>query len=332
MEKRPAMTSREKDRAAVLDGQVLGGQVLGGEALSGTSLDGHAALSWRQERLLNCYFDGECGFWGRVRASRLLARRTAAREYFDSLQQLQLVEQKLLPMEFSVASRQCDVWDRISSRLDQEERDAILLGKRRIVLEPRRPLLSPTAEWWWAGALGLGLAGFLAFLNVGALFGGRSSGPESLSGEVADSGLRFGSDGELARQSAPVAEFSPVSLASETLGGERASAAARPIPLALNDGVRLDGGVRADVVEGSEVLANTGRGIPHPVMVADSSHHAPQLIELDWLRSQGRVKLLPGPSSGSAIIWVRRQKSSAHAGQNEPQAGPQPSGLGISPR
>jgi hypothetical protein len=32
----------------------------------------------------------------------------------------------------------------------------------------------------------------------------------------------------------------------------------------------------------------------------------PSAVEVDWMRSDGRVRILPGPSERSTIIWVRR--------------------------
>lgn len=47
--------------------------------------------------------------------------------------------------------------------------------------------------------------------------------------------------------------------------------------------------------------ANTGR-IPTTLRVPGSSS-----LEVDWVRSQGSLKLIPDPNGSSAIIWVRRK-------------------------
>lgn len=35
----------------------------------------------------------------------------------------------------------------------------------------------------------------------------------------------------------------------------------------------------------------------------------PSAVEVDWMRSDGRVRILPGPSERSTIIWVRRPET-----------------------
>jgi hypothetical protein len=48
------------------------------------------------------------------------------------------------------------------------------------------------------------------------------------------------------------------------------------------------------------------------------SSHRP--LEVDWVRSQGSLKLTPDPSGSSAIIWIRRKLPSAPRGEIAPPA------------
>jgi hypothetical protein len=83
-------------------------------------------LSEQQEMLLSKFYDGEVSLLEKLRARLLLKRNSAASEFLASLEQL---TSTAYSSTFS-ATESCDLWDRISTRIDAEERAAVYLGKR----------------------------------------------------------------------------------------------------------------------------------------------------------------------------------------------------------
>ncbi|MBN8550365.1 MAG: hypothetical protein J0M12_13715 [Deltaproteobacteria bacterium] len=46
------------------------------------------------------------------------------------------------------------------------------------------------------------------------------------------------------------------------------------------------------------------------------NEQAPNVVEVDWMRSDGRLRMLHEPTESSAIIWVRRRNPAAQVKQN----------------
>ncbi len=67
-------------------------------------------------------------------------------------------------------------------------------------------------------------------------------------------------------------------------------------------------GVSLDVKEGSR---------PHgrPQVLEDDG---PNVVEVDWMRSDGRVRMMPSPSRRSTIIWVKKRGPEQTARQGVP--------------
>ena len=100
-------------------------------------------LKDHDERLLLAYLDGEAGFVGRLRA-RLLLRRPEARAYVQSMQRVGTetrawAEGRVVP--------EVSLWDRVATRLDQEERAALFLGARERSAAPVRLVWSERLAW-----------------------------------------------------------------------------------------------------------------------------------------------------------------------------------------
>jgi len=81
-----------------------------------------AGLSEKHELLLCRYFDGECGFFERRAAQTLLNRNIAAREFFE---QLSSIRKECEDFGSDTTPASVDLWDRISARIDVEERTAL---------------------------------------------------------------------------------------------------------------------------------------------------------------------------------------------------------------
>jgi hypothetical protein len=86
-------------------------------------------LTENQEILLSQYSDGECGMWRAILAKRLISKNPAAKDFLLILQSVK----DTCTLEFNSAPPpSIDLWDRISTRITQEERSALYLGERRL--------------------------------------------------------------------------------------------------------------------------------------------------------------------------------------------------------
>lgn len=88
-------------------------------------------LSEKQQLLLSSYVDNECSYIPRLLAERLLKTNAEARLFVQSLKNASLAYRS--HMDTNGAS--VDLWNRISTRIEGEERAALYLGQREPVRE-----------------------------------------------------------------------------------------------------------------------------------------------------------------------------------------------------
>jgi len=88
-------------------------------------------LTESEEILLSRYFDGECGFWARRRAERLVHSSVAAQEF------IQILSSTSQEVRFYTEATliQTNLWSRVESRIESEERASFYLGERRAAPE-----------------------------------------------------------------------------------------------------------------------------------------------------------------------------------------------------
>jgi len=212
----------------------------------------------RQEMLLCSFYDGQSGFFGTLKAKRLLARSSEARNYFEQLGKISAASQSWFNLDENSrdSAEEISLWKQVSQRIDQEERAAFYLGSRRLSLvgadKAGRTALIPTLSAGFAGTMAVAAMAMFIFLpasDVGILNNSTSSeftagvGPQ----EIATRGFRDQSD----------------------------------------EGVNFVSHERAE-----------------PLRITESRLN--RAMEVDWMRSQGRVRLIQSPSERSAIIWVKR--------------------------
>lgn len=278
-----------------------------------------AGLSESEERLLLQYCDGECSWW-RARSARALLKRSAnARTFFAELK----AEGVLLREYFSVTERdwKCpeaelenSCWSKVLARIRQEQRAELLSGERKLsrlgrasaspssILSffPDRELLA-RIQWGISGAAVAVLVGFV----VGPSGGNNSQGLVASSrtghGEnrVAQIATRVGEHPYIVERVPSVdnvslgrgEEFPPVDLDGDRVGP--------------NDGDEL-----------ANVIARSGGAQSAPLLMAHSrlvAGQIPRTLEVDWMRSRGRVRLLHDPSEHAPIIWVNGIRPSANS-------------------
>ena len=111
-------------------------------------------LSVGQERLLLKVLDKEACVFERFRAKLLLMVSAEAEVFLDSMRRVR-EETKNLRQEKMEGS----LWEKIDARIDQEERAAVFLGRRPVVIQE-----DPTSSWF---SLGMGnLSGAVVAASV----------------------------------------------------------------------------------------------------------------------------------------------------------------------
>ncbi len=198
-------------------------------------------LSEQQQLLLSSYVDNECSFISRVRAERLIKRNNIAKAFVQDLKNTSQTLRSFL----SSTPTSPDLWDRISQRIDAEERAALYLGQRKPeTQEMERSFLA-------------------SFFSKQSVIGGLSGAA------VAACVLML-----ISRPTKP-GEIIPV-----YTGG----------PVAAHN--------RSAFHQASLGTAPQGAG-------SGSS------MEVDWMRSNGSLKIIQNPNDKSAIFWVRKRPNGA---------------------
>lgn len=198
---------------------------------------GSKELSEQQELLLSSYVDNECSFLSRLRAERLIKRNDTAKLFVQNLKNTSQTYRSL----FSDTAASTNLWDKISQRIDAEERAALYLGQRKpaTVADERSALAN--------------------FFSKQALIGG-------LSGAAVAACVLM-----LVSRPAKPGEIIPV-----YTGG----------PVAAHN---------------ASAFHQASLGSAPQAAGAGSS------MEVDWMRSNGSLKIIQNPSDNSAIFWVRKR-------------------------
>jgi hypothetical protein len=223
-------------------------------------------LSEKQERLLMCYHDAACSWFGGVRARRLLGNSESARQYVESLQAIS----SAMKSPSSSSATSVELWQGVARRIEQEERAALYLGKRTFVDKGRSA-------------------------NQGRVFNGFWVGVPV----VAASALA------LALVWLPGSETSP-------LGGTETFTGTAP---------------RLQTAQNEQVLPASQQNLVLPVSAQGSVEQRPSEMalaqntplpsyarsqdpwEVEWIRSDGRVRMIQHRAGRAPILWINRQGS-----------------------
>ena len=239
-------------------------------------------LSAHEEQLLMSFADGECRWCGskllgRFKAQRLIARKTSARMFVDSLSRLHT---NVVGVVDTVSA---DLWDRIESRSEQEERAAIYLGKRTENVAVRE------RESFWKGVM-------QPFTQVGPQFmWGASGAAVGVTASVLGLFLVTGS--------------LPWSIQGGNFQGNNNAVLIAPAAeLARNESALGGGAIETVALKSDDTLRRPAVRFEEP-----------QAVQVEWMRSRGRVHVINDPREKSAIFWVRRKSSTTSPGSNSSQ-------------
>ena len=263
------------------------------------------------EICLSAFVDREGGWLNSFFAKRILARSFEARKFVDDLERTSAKFGQVFSSEIDADCADVSLWPRISARIAQEERLTLL---RSIPLEttPLQGSLSWIARLSWSG-FGAVAASLLLLVY---LPNQQSRG----NFEIASS----------------EAAFSPVVISgSEISNQDNMPIANRKIGVAGFVNQEQDSNFKTVSIDESQAASNfedsdSWRFLQQSPQFLDSEKTqdlglslknqrraiAPQVFEVDWMRSNGRVRVLQDSSGKAGIIWVNRPTRTVVASNN----------------
>lgn len=230
------------------------------------------ALTEREEILLSAFIDDECTSVERVRAEQLVKSNPAARSFVDAMR---TVGAQISDARSELGFESVDLWDRVSSRMVQEERTAVLLGSRQTALEAARASRAEVEKGSW-------ISNVVGWFDLKMAFGG-------ISGAAAAACILF-----LVNNNSTV--------------GTPSTAAGRLTDISPGGTAGL--GISTVGLSGSG-KDPSGVSRVRPRMVFNSNARS---VEVDWARGNGPLKFIQGPNERSTIIWVKRRGNRADPG------------------
>lgn len=236
-------------------------------------------LSNKQQMLLSRYLDNECGWFDQRLAEMLLARSAEARRWLHTLQCNSEATKTWLENRSEQVG---DLWLEVADRLVQEERSEVFLGRRQ---EQGDGNWFDVRNLYW-GAAGATFAAMLAVIVTNGVAPQREE--------------RAGLIEEYDHNSPVLTEASD---ARGTLSVE--SKVREPQSNLTGGAVALVGGESALIDERTGAY-RPGDSKREPDDIALPNYHS-NVVEVDWLRSDGRVRMLQGAKERVPIIWVRRR-------------------------
>ncbi len=251
------------------------------------------SLVEEQELLLLRFLDGECGFFERLKAQRLLKRSNSARSFLVEMQEIG-DDARLLASDdaFTAQFGSVDLWDKISIRLEQEERAERFLGRRPAVQE-ERGRYAPASSLWMAGATGAlasALLLTLVFKNTAVTSSDSFASTTGASRTLASSDV-LDSNHELVNFQI-----------GSALGNNNA--------LGNNTTIRTyDGHMPSLPIT---TVSSTGSIGTSPSVATSQRVTAP--IEVDWMRSDGSVRMLHDSLASAPVILVKKRNYTVSRG------------------
>lgn len=253
--------------------------------------------------------DGEARIVTRAIAKILVRQNAAAREYCDELRELKealqarhdsssyVSDDSYAPdnsLSTHMNGARADLWERVARRIDEEQRAAVYLGAR----EGRERIENEGLRGAWS---------FPSFGRAGALATACMLGVYLVADPKSPLGRAILSESPLAaapsdgpRNFASGESAAPTLVSSRPVGGDVLGSAG--ITVASLD---TSGGDDPIMSEGPLGTAGAGGGVHYGLpRILEPDYPVP--LEVDWMRSDGRVRLMQDSNARSAIIWIRR--------------------------
>lgn len=233
-------------------------------------------LSEKQERLLMCYHDEACSWFGGIRARRLLAISEAAREYAQSLEDISTVMSSPAQMR----SGSVQLWQGVVRRIEQEERAAMYLGKRIFADRTRSKAAARDYSFFKAG---------VPVAAIGALAVAFLMLPVQEFDSANENGARLQTVQQGVSERSPQQGFVMSVAANNPVTQPSASLASASL-------------ASAGQASSSNLALSQSTPVPQYGRSQDP-------WEVEWIRSDGRVRMIPHRAGRAPILWINRQES-----------------------
>ena len=298
--------------------------------------------------LLERYADGELNWFSVLKVKRLLKHNKAAEDYIYSLSALSnLIEETEHLALFSHESEDNDLledsWQKISARIEQEEHAALLLGERKVSTRKNSFALSKLSEifsfdfqgadfrsgWATGWASGLGSAVALSAIFLAVSFSTQSGShvtdrPSEMASRVDAARVQYVSD-EISEDevnwSITVNNQTPSlphgSSTSSSTSSSMASHQSVPLEFVSSSSIFNNpvlafeedaiGALSNNVIE-QILIGSESSVVAKPLAFDDFFASSP--IEIDWVRSDGKVQMIQDKDSSGTILWVNKPASS----------------------
>ncbi len=246
--------------------------------------DDCSSLSVKHQELLSLYFDGESSWLQSINAKRLLKFYPAAVDYVTALSELRTdVNQVLVPSSSSIPK--VDLWARIENRIENEERNAVFSRNASSKKVSKETWLAK----FWGGFVGDATQGRGVGIGFGA---GVVSAALLMFAVVPSSGPGINRPVEVSNYNLN-ADRHEVQVA-QAVGGINSEA--QEIRYSLADIQGTDFDVNGSAQRSFGVGSNGYRSI--------SSSREVQPVEIDWVRSDGRLRVMRDAHESNPVIFV----------------------------
>lgn len=246
----------------------------------------HGELTAAQQQLLGRYFDGELGWFQRYSAERLIRNNIVAGEYLAQLAALRAGVSEV----FAMASKPINLWERISARIEHEERNAIFT--RKVEGSASKPARSLAAT----SGLGSGrlAEAWKAFPSLGYGFSAGAVSAALLMLVVFPKASSVGSAGNAP---APFGVIAQQPLSERIINSNGSAETVRYSPFDIQ-GTDFDLSPAPRGFNGGEL------GATNREFRSVSTSRPVQPVEIDWVRSDGRLRVMRDAQESNPVIFV----------------------------
>jgi len=255
-------------------------------------------LSEREEKLLVRYFDGEHSLLDALKVSRLMRRNPLAKDFLETMKVIGEIARNERKGIFAMDPTPVNLWDRVNSRIESEQRAALYLGERKTTPLSASAGIEKLKSWigvswdnvaWGSSGAFAAAAITVMLLGQGAPVAGVGSGVRLVEAQVGD--LR--NLGRNVRTVSVNRRQQSVNQVALTQGNDVLN------HFATSEFSEAQGGNKSRTA-----LVASNKLMPVEVLEEYSNLTA---VEVNWMRSPGRVRMMQDPSEKGAIIWVKRR-------------------------
>jgi hypothetical protein len=248
--------------------------------------EGKGKLSDAQISLLCEWFDGEAGWLSKVRAQRLVSRNLTAASFVEQLRGISAQTRALVDEQFGAGGK-VDLWSKIAAQIEIEERAAVYT-KRPMSATSTKSKGRGFAEWLKgsvSGARGLGV-GFGSGVMTAAL--------------VLLTVLPGNQDGSLPTTTPSAQGGNAVDVA--VAPRLNVASGAESVSYSPFDIQGTDFDLSNEFARNGGAVSRIGRG--RNAVREVSAQRAVSPVEMDWVRSDGRLLVMRDPNESNPVIYV----------------------------